>query len=85
MPFNNKLYTEGAAGLIDFVWLWYNRISLVVFVAAFIVLLIANIAGYNAKVDDNSVQYYGRRPEYFIRGTNFKNLSRDRQQIKRII
>ena len=75
MPYNNKLYTEGFAGFIDFVWLWYNRISLVVFFVSLVVLLIVSLFGLGN--DD--------QPETFVRGTNFRNLNRSRQQLYRVI
>ena len=39
--YNNQLYTEGAAGFIDFIWLWYNRISIVVAVAIFVIAILS--------------------------------------------
>ena len=38
--FHNELYSQGTAGFIDFIWLWYHRISLII---AFAVLVIAII------------------------------------------
>lgn len=77
MPYNNKLYTEGFAGFIDFVWLWYNRISLIIFFVSLVVLLIASIFGVQADTPADT--------ETFVRGTNFRNLNRSRQQLYRVI
>ena len=38
--FHNQLYSQGTAGFVDFIWLWYNRISIII---AFAILIIAVI------------------------------------------
>lgn len=75
MPFDNKFYNEGAAGLIDFIWLWYNRLSLIACFVLIVLAVVSWIAGGPPQ----------RPPEQFVSGTNFRNLNRSRQQIQRII
>ena len=38
--FHNKLYSEGPAGFVDFVWLWYNRISIVICLAILAIAIV---------------------------------------------
>ena len=92
MPFNyhNELYSEGPAGLIDFVWLWYNRISIVIGISIFIVsVLLVILAVLKRGVQGGGRPYYpqqasaayqpGEGQESFVSGTNFKRLNRARQ------
>ena len=76
MAFNNAFYTEGASGLIDAIWLWYNRISVVLCLILIILAIVAGLAG-GGNVKKSS--------ESFVRGTNFRNLNRSRQQVQRYI
>ena len=92
MPFNynNQLYSEGPAGFIDFIWLWYNRISIVIAIAIFAVavllIIIAVLKGgnpqgvysYPQQANPNIIQP-GEGQESFVSGTNFKRLNRSRQ------
>ena len=93
MPLNyhNELYSEGPAGLIDFVWLWYNRLTIVIAVAIFLVAVVLIILSsvkpaaprrrrfYYPQQADPTVTNPGERQEAFVRGTNFKRLNRSRQ------
>jgi len=84
MPFNynNQLYSEGAAGLIDFVWLWYNRISIVVAIAIFAVAILLVILAVLRGPRASNYPLQGsvvNGQESFVSGTNFKRLNRDRQ------
>lgn len=92
MPFNynNQLYSEGPAGLIDFVWLWYNRISIVIAIsilAVSIILVIFSVLKGNQQPQyisdypqqaDPTVFHVGEGQESFVNGTNFKRLNRSR-------
>ena len=73
MPFHNEFYNEGSAGFIDFVWLWYNRLSVIIFLVSIVILVLSTLYA-NAKVQE------AREVEGFVRGTNFRNLSRDRHR-----
>lgn len=43
MPFKNEFYNNGAAGFVDFVWLWYNRLSVILFIVSIVILILATL------------------------------------------
>ena len=47
--FNNALYSQGTAGFIDFLWIWYNRISVVIALAILIMAIILAVLTYLSK------------------------------------
>ena len=76
MPFHNEFYNEGSAGFVDFVWLWYNRLSVVIFLVSIVVLVLSTL--YAKAQMDRAKAFEG-----FVAGTNFKNMNRDRHRYTR--
>lgn len=79
MPFNNQFYNEGVPGFIDWVWIWWNRISVTLSFIILILILIGAITGKQI------VKPRDQQGESFVSRQNFRNLNRSRQQIKRLI
>ena len=73
LDFKNELYSHGSAGFVDFVWLWYNRLSVIIVIAIFIIAVILALLSWIEK----------GAQEGFVGGTNFKNMNRDRMRPSR--
>lgn len=70
MPFNfnNELYSNGSAGLVDFIWLWYNRLSVIIMLAILTITIVLGVLAFLS----------GGGGEGFVANTNFKRMNRAR-------
>ena len=66
--FHNKIYSNGWAGFIDFIWLWYNRISLILMLAILTIAIVLFILN----------KLIVEEREQFVQNTNFRKLNRSR-------
>lgn len=66
--FHNKIYSSGWAGFIDFIWLWYNRISLILMLAILTIAIVLFILN----------KLIVEEREQFVQNTNFRKLNRSR-------
>lgn len=66
--FHNEIYSSGWAGFIDFIWLWYNRLSLILVLAILTIAIVLFILN----------KLIVEEREQFISNTNFRRLNRAR-------